>query len=455
MTVTMQHRRRRPAVYDVIGVGFGPSNLALAIALREHNAQASYGRLSDVYLERQRSFGWHRGMLIDGALMQVPFLKDLVTLRNPSSRFSFPSYLKSQDRLSAFINRKSWFPSRLEFSDYLTWAADAFRDVVEYDCDVVAVSPVWSAGRVVGFNVHAKPHDAPWAATRTYCARNLVVAVGSEPWMPDVTALSDRIWHSSELAFRIEQIAADAQPARIVVAGAGQSAAEAIEYLYRRLPRTEIWVVFTQLGFRPLDDSPFVNTLFDPARVDTYFEAPAHVKQEIHTEYRNAVYSVVDRDLIEALYARTYEEAVAGSRRLRVLDLSHIVAAHEIANGVEVEIESRSTGEAHGLIADMLVCATGYRSIDPTRLLGDVAPYCRRDECGRLRLERSYRVVMAPEVQASIFVQGPSEHTHGVSSTVLSNIAGRAGEIVATIAQSSQQRRARRHAGRATHERVA
>ena len=65
-------------VYDLVGVGFGPSNLALAIALTEHNAVSRH-KTTGVFLERQPRFGWHRGMLIDDATMQVSFLKDLVT----------------------------------------------------------------------------------------------------------------------------------------------------------------------------------------------------------------------------------------------------------------------------------------------------------------------------------------------------------------------------------------
>src|ERR1044072_8824021 len=105
-------------VYDVIGVGFGPSNIAQAVASAEHDRP-----VRGLFLERQPEFGWHRGMLIEDATMQVSFLKDLVTMRNPTSEFSFLSYLHSADRLVDFINQKSLFPLRVEFHDYLEWAA--------------------------------------------------------------------------------------------------------------------------------------------------------------------------------------------------------------------------------------------------------------------------------------------------------------------------------------------
>src|SRR5689334_3179102 len=108
------------AEHDVIGIGFGPSNLALAIAVTEHNESASGAvPVRARFVERQPAFGWHRGMLLDDATMQVSFLKDLVTLRNPASRFTFLAYLHERGRLVDFINHKSLFPLRLEFHDYL------------------------------------------------------------------------------------------------------------------------------------------------------------------------------------------------------------------------------------------------------------------------------------------------------------------------------------------------
>src|SRR3954463_12248217 len=109
-------------VHDVVGVGFGPSNLALAIAIDEHNRGAGEP-VSGLFLERQPRFGWHRGMLIDDATMQVSFLKDLVTLRNPTSDYSFLCFLREQGRLIDFLNQKTLFPLRVEFHEYFEWAA--------------------------------------------------------------------------------------------------------------------------------------------------------------------------------------------------------------------------------------------------------------------------------------------------------------------------------------------
>src|SRR5689334_7988199 len=94
-----------PELY-VVGIGFGPSNLALAVAVSEHNAGGG-PQVGARFFERQVEFGWHRGMLLDDATMQVSFLKDLVTLRNPTSEFSFLRYLHTRGRLIDFINHKN------------------------------------------------------------------------------------------------------------------------------------------------------------------------------------------------------------------------------------------------------------------------------------------------------------------------------------------------------------
>ena len=54
-------------------------------------------------------------MMLDGAKMQISFLKDLATLRNPSSTYSFISYLHAHGRLATFVNLSTFTPSRVEF----------------------------------------------------------------------------------------------------------------------------------------------------------------------------------------------------------------------------------------------------------------------------------------------------------------------------------------------------
>ncbi|MEU6641190.1 SidA/IucD/PvdA family monooxygenase [Saccharomonospora sp. NPDC046836] len=410
-------------VYDLLGVGFGPANLALAIAVAEHNA-ATGDTVTAHFLERQESFGWHRGMLIEDATMQVSFLKDLVTLRNPASRFSFLSYLHERGRLIDFVNHKNLFPLRVEFHDYFEWAAAQVDDLVSYAHEVVAVRPVADGGAVGCFDVEA-------ASGQVYRARNLVLATGLTPHLPDGVAPSARIWHNSQLLHRVDTVDT---ASRFVVVGAGQSAAEVTSFLHERFPAAEVCAVFSRFGYSPSDDSAFANRIFDPAAVDQFYFAPDDVKHRLMGYHANTNYSVVDIDLIDDLYRRLYREKVLGTQRLRVFNVSRAVAVSETADGVRVTVESQASSERTVLDADVVVYCTGYRPSDPVPLLGDLAPSCRRDEQGRPGIERDYRLRTTPAITGGIYLQGGgTEHTHGITSSLLSNNAVRSGEILRSI----------------------
>ncbi|MEU4091803.1 lysine N(6)-hydroxylase/L-ornithine N(5)-oxygenase family protein [Streptomyces sp. NPDC026673] len=428
-------RSEPDTIHDILGIGFGPSNLALAIAIEEHNAQLPASRrINAHFLERQPRFGWHRGMLIDDATMQVSFLKDLVTMRNPTSDFSFLCYLREQGRLVDFLNQKTLFPLRVEFHDYFEWAAARVAHVVDYSSEVMSITPVRGAdGEVDHLDVTCRHPEDP-ERTVTHRARNVSVAVGLEPHLPPGTELSDRVWHNSQLLPRVAELSATGTPVRrAVVLGAGQSAAEAVDFLHRTFPDAEICAVFAKYGYTPADDSPFANRIFDPEAVDLYYTSPSEVKQSLFDYHRSTNYSVVDMDLIEALYATSYREKVQGRERLRFLNVSRIRDVSPADGGLDVTVEFLPTGERHTLEADVLVHATGYRSQDVGTLLGESAKICLRDDGDAVRVGRDHRVEVAPEVTAGIYVQGGTEHTHGLTSTLLSTTAIRAGEILASL----------------------
>lgn len=418
---------------DLAGVGLGPSNLALAIAVDERNTQVPpVHAVTAEFYERKPRFGWHQGMLIDGSLMQVSFLKDLVTMRNPRSRYTFLNYLQANDRLVDFINHKCLFPSRAEYHQYLEWAAGQFVHQVRYDAEVVGARPTVRDGVVTHFEVDVACRGDHGSVSIVRPARNLVLATGLVPSLPAGAVLSERTWHSSELLRRVGAL--PARPSRIVVLGAGQSAAEVTEYLHRTFPTAEICALFERYGYSPADNSPFANRIFDPEAVDVFFDAPEAVKESLLDYHRNTNYGVVDPDLIDELYRRWYQEKVTGARRLRLFNASRLAGVEPLPDGVEATVEHTVTGMSTVLRADALVYATGYQPADPTRALGEAAALLVRDDRGRLAFERDYRVRTAVPVAGGIYLQGGTEHTHGITSSLLSNSAIRAAEIVRSIA---------------------
>lgn len=430
--------------YDLVGVGFGPSNLALAIAIEEQRQATPDSSISAVFFERQAAFGWHRSMLLPSASMQVSFLKDLATLRNPLSRFTFVSFLHQSERLVQFVNCQDFFPSRQEFHHYLEWAAADFADRVCYDSQVTAVrpSPGQDTGPAEYVELDVRPDDGR-GPVRKIRARNVTISTGLVPRMPDGVTCDERVWHSSRFLENFNR--ADRSSLKeVAVVGAGQSAAEITRFLHEALPDARVVAILPSYGYSVADDTPFANQVFAPSAVDDYYFASDQAREAFWRYHRNTNYSVVDDDVIRDLHRRSYEEEVRNDRRLHFLNLARVTEVKRTGAVTRVSLSCLRDSEPRELDVDALVFATGYDAMEPAALLGALDGYVRRDPAGRYQVERDYRLATTDDVTAGIYLQGGTEHTHGLSSSLLSNIAVRSGEIVESIVR----RRDRARAGR-------
>ena len=99
---------------DLVGVGAGPANLSLG-ALLTSARERGLTSVTSTFLERNPAILWHSGQMFPGTLMQTEFYRDLVTPIDPTSRFSFLNYLKSNGRLDQFICSAVICPTRREF----------------------------------------------------------------------------------------------------------------------------------------------------------------------------------------------------------------------------------------------------------------------------------------------------------------------------------------------------
>lgn len=421
---------RRPSngdqpVLDLVGVGFGPSNLALAVAIHEHNDNRPAGEpVVAEFVEAKPEFGWHTGMLIPGATMQISFLKDLVTQRNPQSAFTFLNYLTERRRLTAFINHKTFFPTRLEFHDYLAWAAEKVRATVHYGSRVIAVREIDGIFEV----------EVRGAHPGRLLARNVVIAGGLDPKLPPGVTRSTRQIHNHGLLHDLKRLPARRHN-RFVVVGAGQSAAEVTAYLHDMSPAVEVHSVFAKYGYSPADDSPFANRVFDPDAVDDFYTADPAVRRQLLDYHRSTNYSAVDLALIEELYAREYAERVADDRRLFLRGASSLDRTEEDENGVRVHILHHPTGVIDEIDCDAVIYATGFLPTPLRRILGELYDALVLDG-GQPVVSRDYRLVTRPPMSGGLFIQGNTEHTHGLTSSLLSNIAVRSAEILQSITRA-------------------
>ena len=418
------------APHDLIGIGFGPSNLALAIALQERAEQG--GRPFDaLFLERQPDYSWHGNTLVAQSELQISFLKDLVTLRNPSSRFSFVNYLKAHGRLVDFINLGTFYPCRMEYNDYLRWVAQQFAEQSRYGEQVLRVEPIVEGdGRVQRLNVVSE-HQGREVHRQT---RSVIVSTGGTPKIPQAFASfkdDPRVFHHARyLSAMATQPCSRGEPMRIAVVGAGQSAAEAFIDLNDSYPNVQVDMILRAAVLKPADDSPFVNEIFGPDYTDLVFNQPETERERLIREYHNTNYSVVDLDLIERIYAMLYRQKVSGVERHGFLCRRMIESATDVDGRVQLQLRDLATGSTEARRYDAVILATGYERRSHRELLAPL-----KDYLDDFRVNRDYQLIARPELETPVFIQGFSQHSHGLSDTLLSVLPARSGEIAAALEQ--------------------
>jgi L-ornithine N5-monooxygenase len=246
-------------IFDLVCVGFGPASLAVAIALHDMYKSSPSHHPKVLFLEKQAQFAWHAGMQLPGAKMQISFLKDLATPRDPTSKFTFLNYLLQKGRLHHFINLGTFLPSRMEYEDYLRWCASFFakEGCVEYGMDVerVGVDGKRGDGKITNFVVCARRRDGEVVSRRT---RHVVIAVGGRPVVPPSLQGLKHVHHSSQFANAINKIQEQGMglPLKFAVIGGGQSAAEIFNDIWARFPGAKVRLIIKDSSLRPSDDSP-------------------------------------------------------------------------------------------------------------------------------------------------------------------------------------------------------
>jgi L-ornithine N5-oxygenase len=416
-------------------VGFGPANIALAIAFEE-----LWPDCRVKFLEREPAPCWQPMMLLDGADIQNNPVRDLVTPRNPRSRYTFINYLHENDRLFRHLNLPAPFPLRKEFARYVQWVADQVRADVEYGRDVVnlALTSASDGARLV---------EACTADGGRYRAHAVVVAPGRSPYVPEVFEhlRSPSAFHSSAYLPGIGDLDRDFA-GTVALVGSSQSAAEVMLDLTNRLPDARIVNVMSGFGYRLKDTSPFSEEVYFPEFVPYYFHASSEAKARLRTQLRPTNYSAADRDVIDALYMRLYEDELDGRCRLSMLTNRSIDRARSHDGQVVLEMTERITGVRDTLAADRVVLATGYRDLGMHErqelqppLLSDLSAILRIDDVTGLSVGLDYRVQAASESRdvPPIYVNGLCETTHGMGDAgSFSLLALRAKTIVQSLRRS-------------------
>ena len=414
--------------HDLVGVGIGPFNLSLAAL-----ADGIRGGLAATFYEQRPAFHWHPGILIEGSTLQVPYLADLVTLADPTSPWSFLSYLRARERLFPFYFAERFHIQRAEYDAYCRWASEQLPGL-HFGHQVDAVR--WNSERDL-FEVDFTQLDSEGEAEalgRAY-TRNVVLGIGTEPHIPDplkplAEAPTVPVIHSADyLDHRERVLAAD----HITVIGSGQSGAEIFLDLLRARPAGAEkihWLARTE-AFAPMEYSKLGLEQFTPDYTRYFHALPEPTRTDLLPRQWQ-LHKGIDADTIAAIHDELYRRTLHGGWPDAVLTPGVTVrtAGRVATTRVELHLEHTQQATRSRLTTDAVILATGYRERPLGRILAGLDPYMRRDNAERPRIDAHHRFVLDPSVTGSVYVQNGERHTHGVGAPDLGLAAWRSASIL-------------------------
>jgi lysine N6-hydroxylase len=409
--LTTESATTRNVTYGAVGVGVGPFNLSLAALL------APFTGFRVRFFDKTADFQWHPGLLFSEATIQVSYLKDLVTLVDPTSVYSFLSFLRAHKRLYRFLNREQTRVSRKEFSQYMAWVAGRLPNV-EFGAEVREVSLDGEA-----FSVRLD--------RGTFSTLNIVLGTGLIPNIPKCARpfLGNEVFHSIDYLRQ----PLDTTGKVVLVVGGGQSGAEVVWHLLAdtsHMPRQLTWTSRRE-NFLPLDESPFTNELFSPSYSDYFFKLPPERHDVILAEQKLAS-DGVSQPLLQRIYDRLYDleflEPVG--RRVRLLPGNELFEMRRASQGWELGLCDR-WGKTQSVRADIIVLATGASYALPDALR-PLASRIRWDRDGyAVRSDFSIEWDGPPGLR--MYAQNAARHMRGIADPNLSLMAWRSAVIANSL----------------------
>jgi L-ornithine N5-monooxygenase len=425
----------QPKIFDVLGIGFGPANIALAVALQE-----SGFRGEALFLERRPSAQWHPDMMLGGCDIQNHPCRDLVTPRNPRSRYTFINFLHENELLFEHLNLGLEFPLRKEYAAYIGWVASFFRERVKYGTEVVGLELEESEQPV--YRITSAEGEA-------FRGRAVVLAPGRTPYVPAQFAglVGARVFHLTDYLSRLNALERSQQLSHVAVVGGSQSAIEIVLHLGERHPQLRISNVMRGYGYRLKDTSPFSERVYFPEFVDYYYRCSDVAKARLNRHLHLTNYSCADADVIRELNVRMYDQRLSGRDRIRMLANREILSCEAGRDGVVLRLQEVNTAERTTLEdVDAVVLATGFRDLGRKEnqerypaLLAGIAERLAFGPEGALAIRRDYRLSACSPRAAlpPLYLNGLCESSHGYGdSGSFSLLSLRSRDIVQSLAQA-------------------
>lgn len=404
----------QPSHLRIAGIGAGPANLGLAALLHGDDEQPN------LFFDRKPSFTWHDDQLVTGATLQVSIFKDLVSLSDPTNRFSFLSYLHAHGRMYHFLNAQFDEVPRSEFRNYLAWAAETNENVAFSE----------SVQRIDFDGVFRVTTDR-----REVTADNIAVGVGTVPWVPDFAEphLGKGHFHVSQYLSQSRNLAGQ----RVAVVGGGQSGAEAFLDLISR-PESErpahVSWISRRRNYFPIDDSTFTNDFFMPSYSDYFYRLSETKRAELNSAHilsSDGISESTLRAIYQELYRLQFIER--DEHRFGLLPNRTIVGADRTSRGTfEVTLRHNDeSGQSQTVPVDAVVWATGFRPA-PKRFLEPLMGRIETEN-GEVRVDEDFAISWDGPPDRHIFMQNAVRGQRGLPDVNLSLNAWRAQRIASRL----------------------
>ena len=424
-------------VYDVIGVGFGPANIAVACAMEELNLDKEV-----LFLEAKSESIWQEHMLLEDSDIQNHPLRDLVTPRNPRSKYSFTNFLFEHDRLFEHFNTGMHFPFRVEYTQYIKWVASYFNHITKYNSRVTEIS--------IADYLDEKIYRIEVEHGMTYYSKRLIVASGRTPNIPNEFKHinSDRVIFLSSYLEKLDKISSTEKLEKVAVIGGSQSAVEILLHLSNNFPEAEVVGIHRAFGFKQKDVNPFTGEVYYPSFVDFFHKSDGRVKKRMLDDLYLTNYSASDLDVLEALYKKIYLQKIQKKQKLFIKRSAKLESVIETDKTIKIAYSQLEFENIQEEKFNLVVLATGFKNTGINEneealhpLLEGLKSYLELDEHGLVTVNYNYSVNLNGLKKASFFLNGLCESSHGMGDAgSFSLLALRAQKIVESIQISVEEK---------------
>ncbi len=409
-------------VYDVIGVGIGPFNLGFA-------ALSNSLPLETLFFDKTPKFDWHRGLMLQGCTLQVPFMADLATPVDPTNPFTYTNFLVKSKKIFQFCIKETFYITRKEYNDYCQWVANQLPQLrFSHEVETIEYNEKQQIYEVSVTNLIER-------TSKIYLTKRIIIGTGTVPNVPDFAekCTHERVFHSSQYTYRERYIE---KGSTITVVGSGQSSAEIFQNLLEKSKENSyklIWITDAD-RFSPMEDSKFTFELTSPDYLDFFHSLPEKKRYELIGR-QDALYKGINAELIANIYDQihimdSYDGKKPDVHILPTTRLTKLKGSKK--DGFDLECYHLLEEEKFSFHSDFVIMATGYKYEEP-KFLNNINNRIQRDSKNYFKVDKNFSV---DKKGNEIYVLNSEIASHGIltpdlgmgphrNATIINHILGK------------------------------